>query len=243
MPTQPWVPRFQKVLSSHSPEPKSQNEPPESPEKGNLCTLISPSPLVSWRANCTTKENGRQLFLLTPLPISKGLSTRHREPPKSVFEKVTSEPPRNLFQQLNPLPVNSKPRLASEASTPMVVSKRNGSIMIMTPFMKRSPPKSCVLLEEFSEPLTHERRCEARRLTTVCPVEEVKCVDSESSPSGREVPEDLAFKYPELKGIHEARKSVVPKKRIEDSPDWFRSPPKSCVLIEPLNNETICQQG
>ena len=38
------------------------------PEETKLDSLISPSPLVSWCADCTV-ERGRQLFLLTPPPI------------------------------------------------------------------------------------------------------------------------------------------------------------------------------
>ncbi|KAJ4718036.1 UDP-N-acetylglucosamine pyrophosphorylase [Melia azedarach] len=58
-----------------------------SPEEIKEDTLISPSPLVSWRYNCTT-EKGRQLFLLTPLPMSKALSSKHQDPSKSIFERI-----------------------------------------------------------------------------------------------------------------------------------------------------------
>ena len=61
----------------------------DSPEETKLDSLISPSPLVSWRADCTV-ERGRQLFLLTPLPISKTLSSKCHGPSKSVFERNTS---------------------------------------------------------------------------------------------------------------------------------------------------------
>ena len=61
----------------------------DSPEETKLDSLISPSPFVSWRADCTV-ERGRQLFLLTPLPISKKLSSKCQGPSKSVFERNTS---------------------------------------------------------------------------------------------------------------------------------------------------------
>ena len=61
----------------------------DSPEETKLDSLISPSPLVSWRADCIV-ERGRQLFLLTPLPISKKLSSKCQGPSKSVFERNTS---------------------------------------------------------------------------------------------------------------------------------------------------------
>ncbi|WVZ99357.1 hypothetical protein U9M48_044678 [Paspalum notatum var. saurae] len=38
--------------------------------------IVSPSPLVSWRAGACTVESGKQLFLLTPLPKTKACSSR-----------------------------------------------------------------------------------------------------------------------------------------------------------------------
>ena len=61
----------------------------DSPEETKLDSLISPSPLASWRADCTV-ERGRELFLLTPLPMSKTLSSKCQGPSKSVFERNTS---------------------------------------------------------------------------------------------------------------------------------------------------------
>ena len=58
-----------------------------SPEASKLDFLISPSPLVSWRANCTI-ERGRHMFMLTPLPISKALSSKRRD--KSAFNKLST---------------------------------------------------------------------------------------------------------------------------------------------------------
>ena len=61
----------------------------DSPKETKLDSLISLSPLVSWHADCTV-ERGRQLFLLTPLPISITLSSKCQGPSKSVFERNTS---------------------------------------------------------------------------------------------------------------------------------------------------------
>ncbi|KAI3945299.1 hypothetical protein MKX01_035060 [Papaver californicum] len=112
-----WVPRFQKALSSPSVVPDNQigesspsettptvykesNDVSDSPEQLDLDSLVSPSPLVSWHAEHTV-ENGRQLFLLTPLPKSKALSSmRCRSSTTTlVFERFTSldAPPNTIL--------------------------------------------------------------------------------------------------------------------------------------------------
>lgn len=102
---QPWVPRFQKALSTCARQAEKELEQSlasktisyavedeqfgvESPEQIKLDSLISPSPLVSWRAGCDV-ERGRQLFLLTPLPISKTLSSKLVDSSKPAFERFT----------------------------------------------------------------------------------------------------------------------------------------------------------
>ena len=230
-----------------------ETEDPKSLDKANMDLLISPSPLVSWRANCTT-EGGRQLFLLTPLPISKGLSSKHQDPPQSVFERVTSDASKNLLSfnslsldskcdllqavEIKPTPAEPSDMVANETSTPLVFSKSSRSVIVMTPCLKRSPPKSCVLLEAVSES-SHGRQACVRK-STPFPVR-IKCSDSDNSESssGSEASQNLALKYPELLGIQHAFKSVVTKKHIEESPDWFRSPPKTCVLLEPPTEKTL----
>ncbi|KAG5244995.1 UDP-N-acetylglucosamine pyrophosphorylase [Salix suchowensis] len=164
----PWVPRFQKALSSNFVEPEN-NFDVDSPDKIRMDSLISPSPLVSWRAGCNV-ERGRQLFLLTPLPISKTLSARHQGLPKSVFERIALHPAvelpsfstvsrdgnEDLLEEMATKPTPSKPAdsVANEGkldrvSSP-VFSKQNHSV-VMTPCLKMSPPKSCVLLEPMSQ--------------------------------------------------------------------------------------------
>ncbi|KAI3978129.1 hypothetical protein MKX01_012960 [Papaver californicum] len=113
-----WVPRFQKALSSPSVVPDNQigesspsettptvynkesNDVSDSPEQLDLDSLVSPSPLVSWHAEHTV-ENGRQLFLLTPLPTSKALSSMRcrSSTTTSVFERFTSldAPPNTIL--------------------------------------------------------------------------------------------------------------------------------------------------
>ncbi|XP_044479508.1 uncharacterized protein LOC123212403 isoform X2 [Mangifera indica] len=274
----PWVPRFQRALSSSV---ESENRLVQafagksafaadedertceygSPEDDKEHTLISPSPLVSWRVNCTVERN-KQVFLLTPLPILKALSSKHQEHSKSLFESITSNhtielPPFATISGdtnddlLEGVPIEATPRKPSEClsagkgntlESAFVVSpmvpKGDHSMLMMTPCLKMSPPKSCILLEPISG-CTH-RPWDKVRKSTPFPVGMHNCGSSQSSESsGSEASEDLAFKYPELLGIQQARKSVIQKKEFETSPDWSFSPPKSCVLLEPPDEKSL----
>ncbi|ESR40115.1 hypothetical protein CICLE_v10027417mg [Citrus x clementina] len=189
----PWVPRFQKVLCSPIESEKQLGESlisktvsttidenvcefgsPE--EVNNEDTLISPSPLVSWRANCTI-ERGRQLFLLTPLPMSKTLSSKCQDPSKSRFERITSKstveipPPLtipgdandDLLEGVEIKPTPSKPADSTDSDGlafkyPELLGIRqackSGIVwkdLEASPLWKFSPPKSCVLLEPTDE--------------------------------------------------------------------------------------------
>ena len=236
-----------------------ETEVVESPEKANLNLLISPSPLVSWRANCTV-DRGRQMFLLTPIPISKAPSSKNPDPPKSLFERVASDASEklpsltsvfidenhDLLKGVEVKRTPSKPSALAVAETssnlevgsdsPQMLVKSNRSVVVMTPCLKRSPPKSCVLLEAITE--SSHAGCHRARRSTPFPVGLTNYSDSESS-SGSEASQGLALKYPELLGIQHAYKSGVTKKPIEESPDWFRSPPKTCVLLEPFDDQTL----
>ncbi|KAJ6762929.1 hypothetical protein OIU79_023633 [Salix purpurea] len=256
----PWVPRFQKVFSSHFVEPENQsphqtvseiNEDGsfdvDSPEKNTMDSLISPSPLVSWRAGCNV-ERGRQLFLLTPLPMPKTLLSRCQDLPTSVFEKIALnpavEPPststisgdgnEDLLEDIATKSTTSKPAdpVATEGklvclSSPMF-SKQNHFVVAMTPCLNMSPPKSCVLLEPFSQ-TSHKDNYRLRK-STPFPVG-IHSHISESS--GSEGSEDLTLKYPELLGIQRAYKSRMGIKDLNSSPNWSFSPPKTCAVLEP----------
>ncbi|XWS11995.1 hypothetical protein CRYUN_Cryun37aG0052500 [Craigia yunnanensis] len=275
----PWVPRFQKApLSPSAGEYQDQsgqclesetvpfvnvNEKESldvaSPEETTLDSLISPSPLVSWRAADCNVERGRQLFLLTPLPMSKALSSKRRDLSKSVFKRITSKSTVELPSFLN-IPGDENDNLLEgvaikqtpiKPSDSVVVemdktlkcgfvsspafSKRDHSMLVMTPCLKTSPPKSCVLLE-----LIHE--CSPRgdygvRKSTPFHVGINNSGFSESS--GGEASEDLTLKYPELLGIQRTYKSGIGKNELESSPTWLFSPPKSCILLEPPDEKSL----
>ncbi|KAF4399204.1 hypothetical protein G4B88_022287 [Cannabis sativa] len=272
----PWVPRFQKVISTGSLETVNQsrnslasqavsavneieNEVDKSPDNTNENLLISPSPLVSWRADCTI-DRGRQMFLVTPLPFSKSMSSMYPDPPKSSLKKVTLDTPVKILPlnseckakthdlheevDLKPTPgkitdlveTKTSSTLKGSSDSPQMLLKGNCGAVVMTPCIKRSPPKSCVLLKAIAES-SHAGRFEARK-STPFPVGLMNYSDSESS-SGSEASEVLAYKYPELLGIQHSYKSAVKKKFLKDSPDWFGSPPKTCVLLEPCDDQVF----
>ncbi|TYH14569.1 hypothetical protein ES288_A06G230900v1 [Gossypium darwinii] len=269
---QPWVPRFQKALSSPSGvecEDKSgeclgtevvpfvnvnvnENEcfdvgNPE--EESTLDSLISPSPLVSWRAaaECNV-ERGRQLFLLTPLPMSKALSSKMRDSSKSVFQRVTSKsmvelPFINFHEDenddllegvaINQTPI--KPSHSVVVSSAAFSNTEHSMLVMTTPCLKMSPPKSCVLLEPIHESLPRDN--DRVRKSTPFPrgINNGELSDS----SGSEVSEDLTSKYPELLGIQRTLKSKFEKKELDSSPMWLFSPPKSCILLEPPDEKSL----
>ncbi|PSR96143.1 DNA ligase [Actinidia chinensis var. chinensis] len=282
----PWAPRLQKALSSHSTGSENQlghslvsktvplaNEDTsdviQSPEHTKLDSLVSPSPLVSWRADCTT-EGGRQLFLLTPLPRPKAFSSKFQSSSKAAIEKITSnttsviqsliaisgETDDDLLEgvEIKPTPSKVSDSLVTKREnnmehgfvSPPKFSKRDCCVPLMTPCLKMSPPKSCVLLEPISE-LSHKGNHGFRK-STPFPVGILESSGSETSESsGSEVSENLAWKYPELFGIQQPQKLGNGRKRVETSPDWLMSPPKTCILMEPpdekamVNTTSNCQ--
>ncbi|KAI9107876.1 hypothetical protein K1719_021212 [Acacia pycnantha] len=275
----PWAASFQRAISTTSEESDCQpqqvlakkpvsNEVTEEskvcdcPEEPKLDLLVSPSPLVSWRANCTI-DRARQMFMLTPLPISKALSCKRQEPSKSEFNRLSSSTnafgtstvfalsgdiPDCSFDAVVVKPTPLKPSASvaiqeanaqesGSISSPFF-PKRESSILVMTPCLKMSPPKSCVLLEPISEICDPGKDNKVRK-STPFPVG-IHYSDSESSESsGSDASKGMALKYPELLGIQHISKSGAGKKRVEASPDWFMSPPKTCVLLEPPDEKAF----
>lgn len=275
----PWAPRFQKALSL--PSVKSENQlgqsslsetaginecetnVVDSPHPSKVESLVSPSPLVSWRGGCTI-ERGRQLFMLTPLPMPKVLSSKRQGLTKSLFERVSSsttitlpslladsgDTNHEMLEGVAIKPTPSKPSGAVATktgstfecgivSTP-IFGKRDGSVLVMTPRLKMSPPRSCVLLEPISESYHQENDKYKIRKSTPFPVGVQNFGGSESpDSSSNEAPENLALKYPELFGIQLTHKIGIGKKEVEESPDWFLSPLKTCVLMDPSNEKSL----
>ncbi|KAK2971127.1 hypothetical protein RJ640_008551 [Escallonia rubra] len=260
----PWAPRLQKALSVPLVESENQLEQSlaskpvhainvenlkvaDSPDQSMSGSLVSPSPLVSWRAGCTT-ESGRQLFMLTPLPRPKKNSSELHESSKSVFQKITSNAtvisgdknddlPEGLLKKKTPsefsdiVAPNDESTLECGLISPSKFVRRDCSTVVMTPCLKMSPPRSCVLLEPISE-LAHKTNYRARK-STPFPVGVQNSSGSEDSESSSDqVSEHLALKYPDLFGKNSAQELKGGRKVVEESPNWFMSPPKTCILME-----------
>lgn len=226
----------------------------DSPDESKMDLLVSSSPLVCWRAESTT-ENGRQLFLLTPLPRPKTFSSKALESSKLVFDNITTNttggPPSHFaFSEnmnddllesvaLKPTPfipsdsiaTNFERNLALDCgSTSPTPCKKTSSMFALTPCLKMSPPKSCVLLEPVSEvfhkynPLVHK--------STPFPVGVRNFSVSESS--GGEVSE-----HPETFGTEPSQKLGNGKKVTEEWSNWSMSPPKTCILMEPSDEKLL----
>ncbi|KAL1551592.1 hypothetical protein AAHA92_19413 [Salvia divinorum] len=277
----PWVSIFQKAVLRQSTVPENDSAQPvetkalnvsnestntaaESPEETKLESLVSPSPLVSWRAGCNT-ESGRQLFLLTPMPQKKAFSSKHHAPSLHEVEKIPldeaahpvsfSDAVRNLGNDLNEgLSAKPTPKVAldtevteaavdkpvTDCASPEKASTTNYSLFVMTPCMKMSPPKSCILLEPvlaFSR-----KKSQAVHKSTPFPTRVHSFSDSQDSESDSESSSDqssgdLKLKYPELYGIR--KENMQKKMAAEDSPNWIVSPPKTCAVMDPSNEPLL----
>lgn len=239
---QPWIPKLQNSLSSTSVGSESKSEEVscdesnvsdcESPE---VTALVSPSPLVSWHANCTV-QRGRQMFMLTPVPLSKS----YRQPqPKLDFTELASSSNTSVLYGVVTKPTPIKPALSivSEDATsneevelissPEFSQRDTSMLYMMTPCLKISPPKTCVLLESIPE-MRHVGNKQLRK-STPYPVG-VHYSDSEDS-AWDHVSQDLALKYPELMAAQCVPKLGIGKKNVEASPVWLTSPPKTCVVL------------
>lgn len=217
----------------------------ESPEETKWESLVSPSPLVSWRAGCNT-ENARQLFLLTPLPRNKAFSSKceasslravaNNPLDKVAHEGVSTKPtPRIAFDaEVAKAAVGN---LQTTCASPERVSNANCSLFIMTPCMKMSPPKSCMLIEPISAAFSRKKSQPVRKSTPFPTGVHSFSKSQDSESSSDQSSDDLKLKYPELYGIN--KDNMQKKVAAEDSPNWIVSPPKTCVLMDPLNEPLL----
>ncbi|KAK6125111.1 hypothetical protein DH2020_041124 [Rehmannia glutinosa] len=235
----PWVPRLQKALSSQSIGPENKSE--QSMERTVLSVPEESTNIVVESPEQTKWE-------------SLAFSSKCEASSIPAFEKVTSDETSHLLTDLgNDLPdsVSAKPtpnkvlgkqatkavgNLHTKCGTPAKFSESNCSMFVMTPCLKMSPPKSCILLEPISE------FCRKKTLgvhkSTPFPAKvqnSIESPDSESSSS--QSSDDLSLKYPELFGIkiNNLEKRLV----AEDSPTWVVSPPKTCVIMEPADEKLL----
>ena len=211
-------------------------------------SLVSPSPLVSWRATDCTIERGKQLFLLTPLPRPKTVMSKapaSSKPAVCEGTSLSSTAPVSLHGgkagQHNHFTAEAFAKNVESAkeldfASPPNISMEDFSSLLVTPSLKH-PPRSCVLLQPDYE--AKSRKLGKFHESTPCPVGSKMGASTDSENSGNEVSENMAFKYPELIGIKPFYMLKNASKALESSPAWIMSPPKCCALLEPPHEKPL----
>ncbi|KAG7552905.1 hypothetical protein ISN45_Aa06g034830 [Arabidopsis thaliana x Arabidopsis arenosa] len=265
----PWFPRLEEAISDFQllPEDKegqslmSTNEEEDlfnvdSPEPTQFEPLVSPSPLVHWRGDHNT-DKGRQLFLLTPLPLGKSEFLKHQNASKLTAKRIFPDATANesleasketsddvlggesmktvgLGNSLGHDMDFSKNLVEYEPCSSPVLRRKIQSELLMTPCLKMSPPKSCTMFKPV--PGSYQLGKHGACKSTCSELGASTSNGSQSSgSSGIETTDNLCSKYPELLGMQHA--PITRKTDLESSPVWWFSPPKTCVLMEPLNEK------
>uniref|UniRef100_A0ACD5T868 Uncharacterized protein n=1 Tax=Avena sativa TaxID=4498 RepID=A0ACD5T868_AVESA len=241
-----------------------QAGPAISPSQNLVCSssnlpetdlIVSPSPLVSWRAGSCMVESGKQLFLLTPLPKTKAGSSRCPRSSKTQLKTTASMNELNLpnlpFWKLT-ISDDNRPDLEQSvklkearagAATPNLIETKKGSSEDSL-----SPPFSFTIQKS-------RRALPSPRLTTALrgkqhvfsPISEGSSKDgilsagpaeSENKPSAASDDmlsdeKDLASRYPDMYGFNLPTGDIRRRREADEALDWFLSPLKTCVLMDP----------
>ncbi|CAH2071481.1 unnamed protein product [Thlaspi arvense] len=255
----PWFPRLQEAISNSQLLPKDQEEqflmssssvrPPseeeedelfdvESPEPTQFEPLVSPSPLVSWRGDHNA-DKGRQLFLLTPLPLGKSEYLKHQNASKLkskiFFPKAAANQPTEASEEASDDVLGVVSMKTCEPLSSPVLGRKIESELLMTPCLKMSPPRSLTLFKPVPESSQPEKQGACESTCSELGASTFNGSQSSGSSSGLDKPDDLYSKYPELLGIHHA--PITRKTDLESSPVWGFSPPNTCVLLEHVNDK------
>ncbi|XP_042054661.1 uncharacterized protein LOC121799377 isoform X2 [Salvia splendens] len=245
----PWVSIFQKAVLSQSTVPEKNSAQPvetealnvlkestntaaESPEETKLESLVSPSPLVSWRAGCNT-ESGRQLFLLTPMPQKKAVSSKF---PASLLHEVEKIP---LGEAAHLVSLSDAVRNLGNDLNEGISAKPTPKVALDTEVTKAAVDKlvtDCASPEKAST--FSRKKFQAVHKSTPFPTRVHSFSDSQDSESSSDQSSgDLKLKYPELYGIR--KENTQMKMAAEDSPNWIVSPPKTCAVMDPSNEPSF----
>ncbi|CAF1742683.1 unnamed protein product [Brassica oleracea var. botrytis] len=257
----PWFPRLQAAISSSQLLSKVQEEQSlmssaskeelydvESPEPTGFEPLVSPSPLVAWRGGDHNPDKGRQLFMLTPLPLRKSEFLKSKLKSKRVFPNSAATQPLQASKETSDcgLGVESMKTagLGGNSLVPLMdlseslveseplPSVKIQSQLLMTPCLKMSPPKTRTLFK----PVPQRGKQEACKSTCSELGASTFNGSQSSESSGIDETDDLYSKYPELMGLKHA--PIARKTDLEASPVWWFSPPKTSVLLElPVNEK------
>ncbi|KAH7657678.1 hypothetical protein IHE45_17G037200 [Dioscorea alata] len=261
-----WVPRLQQAFAETSTETERKsrqtaNVCSASSEYGERTALppdenkdmleVSPSPLVSWRPGTCTVDCGRQLFLLTPLPKSTLLTSKQPGLLRSTLTRTTiadrhvshgilaltnganNADDRRVVDGVATSFEFSKPCTKAGNSTtdtvfmsPLIVSDQKItaiSVSKLTPCLKKTSPKTCPLLHPASEEDDMSKNGDPHTY----------------DPPSDEVMDNLASKYQALLGLQTTYSHAGRRKEVDESLDWFLSPPKTCILMEPSDEKLI----
>ncbi|XP_010433345.1 PREDICTED: uncharacterized protein LOC104717470 [Camelina sativa] len=260
----PWFPRLQEVITESELVSKDQEEQllmstssvrsskeeeeeedlfdVESPEPTQFEPLVSPSPLVNWRGGDHNADKGRQLFLLTPLPLGKSEFLKHQKnasklTAKRIFPTAVANQSLQVSKETSDDALGGElMKTAGLGNSSPVLRRKIQSELLMSPCLKMSPPKSCTLFRPIPEssPPGKQGACKS----TCSELGASTSNGSQSSgSSGIDVAEDLCLKYPELLGIQHA--PITRKTDLESSPVWWFSPPKTCVFVKPVNEKKL----
>ncbi|KAL2940248.1 Acyl transferase [Bienertia sinuspersici] len=256
----PWVPRLQRALTI-SPN-KSEIQISETsvgaspvadqvdahtvdtPEQTKRESLVSPSPLVSWRATECAEEKGKQLFLLTPLVRARTTTSKPHAPPKlATCEGFTSNTiaicpstcanDKSISEKVKVVSENLVSNSGFEAA--QKVPADDIPTAMATPCLKN--PLKTYVLHDPDNHLSYRKIIKAH-ISTPFPTGNGNVGEStDSESSSGEVSEKLGLKYPELIGLKPSYTSKNGSRALDASPAWIMSPPKCCKLLEPLDEK------
>ncbi|KAJ4771476.1 Hemerythrin [Rhynchospora pubera] len=231
-----------KKIESHQ-TPHPHKKPLESllKSKMNFSQLdleISPSPLVSWRADhCTVIDGGKQLFILTPLQKLQLEASKPVLPTKQLTIVRGKKLENNVHTTI--LPDNSTAKKHERHGIPPTesMSKLRFCSTSKTALPTKPlpiQPGTCTSEKDVkytvptSEQVHEAGFCSLSK--SVLPNKSITKVTNISVDKIQEKHEENGL--PITKPIHEP-KVINRKKDFSDMLDWFFSPPKTCVLMEP----------
>ncbi|CAN6332296.1 unnamed protein product [Urochloa humidicola] len=217
--------------------------------------IVSPSPLVSWRTGACMVDSGKQLFLLTPLPKAKACSSRCPTS-KTQMKTTSSMDPLNLASlPVWKLTVSDDDHPDQEQS----VKVKEGRSATMTPHVAkanktsledrlrspctfsiqksmRAPPKSCLKTSFSSKQQLFSPIPEGSRKEDIDSSGPSR--GDKHSESSDEVSKDLASRY-DIFGLNQSTKSTYRTREAQDPLQWYLSPLKVCVLMDPQDDKPL----
>ncbi|XP_020572101.1 uncharacterized protein LOC110018927 [Phalaenopsis equestris] len=224
--------------------PSTHGEPPRMKyEEPNLDMVISPSPLVAWRAAGCQLLTEKQLFLLTPLSKIKARNP-YRKNTNNTLQSIirnsdsVSETVKELGA-LNPCFIEEKISMSkttlkhhSQTDLKKKSNRRKDANEQEALEWFLSPPKTCTVMDpnDTSNPSVmagKSSRCRNPKIATI--------IDDRNDPESFRGIENQDDRH-----LHELRLCSLARKKDSDGGlEWFLSPPKTCAVMEPLRDGKI----